>query len=358
MNFVYIGRFQPIHNGHMAIIEKTIKMMKENDSFTIIIGSADQERTIRNPLTVEERRKTLEIATEGMSVKIDTINDSPYDYDEWIRQLAAKLFKDYSAFGNTTIVGMEGVEEYVKRLKNVDWRDACKSILGIEGVEEYVKRLKDITGRDACKSIVFTEQDTNTNIHSTKIREMPEIFFNEQCTPVYEYLKDIGFTDIIKNINKVADDYAKSCNVKYNTCFMTVDNVVCIDDKVLLIRRKDNGKYAIPGGFAEPCQTMKQNALRELEEETGLTEKDVVFKKEPILIDAPFRDPRSSKKVNLTSMVYSWNCKNPDNVKAADDAADAMWVDFKEIENMKTSEFHADHKKIICKVLGINYFKV
>lgn len=338
MNFVYIGRFQPIHNGHMAIIERTIKMMKENDSFTIIIGSADQERTIRNPLTVEERKKTLEIATEGMPVKIDTINDSPYDYDEWIRQLAAKLFGyhcfwHHSTFENTTIVGMEGVEEYVKRLNN-------------------------IVGKGTCKPIVFTEQDTNTNIHSTKIREMPEIFFNEQCTPVYEYLKDIGFTDIIKNINKVADDYTKSCNVKYNTCFMTVDNVVYTADKVLLIRRKDNGKYAIPGGFAEPCQTMKQNALRELEEETGLTEKDIVFKKEPILIDAPFRDPRSSKKVNLISMVYSWNCKNPDNVKAADDAADAMWVDFREIENIKASEFHADHKKIICKALGINYFEV
>ena len=337
MNFIYIGRFQPIHNGHMAIVEKTIKMMKENDSFTIIIGSADQERTIRNPLTVEERRKTLEIATEGMPVKIDTINDSPYDYDEWIRQLAAKLFKDYSAFGNTTIVGMEGVEE-------------------------YVKRLNDIVGKDACKSIVFTEQDTNTNIHSTKIRENTDIWFNDLFMPikVVDYLKSItpDFVDIIKNINKVADDYAKSCNVKYNTCFMTVDNVVYTADKILLIRRKDNGKYAIPGGFAEPCQAMKQNALRELEEETSLTINDVILEKEPILIDAPFRDPRSSKKVNLISMVYSWNCKNPDNVKAADDAADAMWVDFKEIKNMKASEFHADHKKIICKVLGINYFKV
>ena len=321
----------------MAIIEKTIKMMKENDSFIIIIGSADQERTIRNPLTIEERRKTLEIATEGMPVKIDTINDSPYDYDEWIKQLAIKLFKDYSTFENTTIVGMEGVEEYVKRLNN-------------------------IVGKGTCKSIVFTEQDTNINIHSTKIRENTDAWFNDLFMPtkVVDYLRSItpDFVDIIKNINKVADDYAKSCNVKYNTCFMTVDNVVYTADKVLLIRRKDNGKYAIPGGFAEPCQTMKQNALRELEEETGLTEKDVVFKKEPILIDAPFRDPRSSKKVNLISMVYSWNCKNPDNVKAADDAADAMWVDFKEIENMKASEFHADHKKIICKVLGINYFKV
>lgn len=336
MNFVYIGRFQPIHNGHMAIIEKTIKMMKKNDSFTIIIGSADQERTIRNPLTVEERRKTLEIATEGMPVKIDAINDSPYDYDEWIRQLAAKLFKDYSSFGNTTIIGMEGVEE-------------------------YVKRLNDIVGKDACKSIVFTEQDTNTNIHSTKIRENADAWFNDLFMPtkVVDYLRSIipDFVDIIKSINKVADDYAKSCNVKYNTCFMTVDNVVYTDDKILLIRRKDNGKYAIPGGFAEPYQTMKQNALRELEEETSLTLNDVILDKEPILIDAPFRDPRSSKKVNLISMVYSWNCKNPDNVKAADDAADAMWVDFKEIENMKTSEFHADHKKIICKVLGINYFK-
>lgn len=342
MNFVYIGRFQPIHNGHMAIIEKTTKMMKENDSFTIIIGSADQERTIRNPLTIEERKKTIEIATEGMPVKIDTINDSPYDYDEWIRQLAAKLFGyhcfwHHSTFENITIVGMEGVEEYVKRLNN-------------------------IVGKGTCKSIVFTEQDTNINIHSTKIRENTDAWFNDLFMPtkVVDYLRSItpDFVDIIKNINKVADDYAKSCNVKYNTCFMTVDNVVYTADKVLLIRRKDNGKYAIPGGFAEPYQTMKQNALRELEEETSLTLNDVILDKEPILIDAPFRDPRSSKKVNLISMVYSWNCKNPDNVKAADDAADAMWVDFKEISNMRPSEFHADHKKIICKVLGINYFEV
>jgi ADP-ribose pyrophosphatase YjhB (NUDIX family) len=41
------------------------------------------------------------------------------------------------------------------------------------------------------------------------------------------------------------------------------------DGRVLLIRRADDGRWAIPGGYAEIGSTPSQNALRELREETG-----------------------------------------------------------------------------------------
>ena len=41
-------------------------------------------------------------------------------------------------------------------------------------------------------------------------------------------------------------------------------------DRVLLIRRSDTGRWALPAGTAEPHSTFALTAVRELEEETGL----------------------------------------------------------------------------------------
>jgi ADP-ribose pyrophosphatase YjhB (NUDIX family) len=48
-------------------------------------------------------------------------------------------------------------------------------------------------------------------------------------------------------------------------------SVAAFDDKerVVLIKRADNGRWALPGGVAEVGDTPSMNALRELHEETG-----------------------------------------------------------------------------------------
>ena len=48
-------------------------------------------------------------------------------------------------------------------------------------------------------------------------------------------------------------------------------SVAAFDDKqrVVLIKRADNGRWALPGGVAEVGDTPSENALRELHEETG-----------------------------------------------------------------------------------------
>lgn len=44
-----------------------------------------------------------------------------------------------------------------------------------------------------------------------------------------------------------------------------------IDGDILLERRSDNGLWGLPGGRIEPGESLLQTALREAEEETGLT---------------------------------------------------------------------------------------
>ena len=381
MKYVYIGRFQPFHKGHKAIVDLTVKMMKPGDTFTIIIGSADQQETERNPLSASQRKEMLSIELEGYPVTISTINDSPYNSDLWIECLCAKMLDFKSATHDDFL---EKQEDFIKGFSNI-----C--IVGMENVEEYIDRItKYYTYAPTehfdlgINSHIFSELDTRTSVHGSSIRTLAcsedrghlENFYSDIKDLVDEkvlaYLKTVNFPLIVYNAYIKGINYAESTGCKYNSCFMTVDNIVFDKflDQVLLIKRKDNGKLAIPGGFAEPYMNMKDNALRELEEETSITAKMLkdafvkIDELEPTLIDAPYRDPRSSHKCNFVSAVYVWQSKVNalknfiPYVKAGDDAVDTVWLSKEECEDLPAWCFHADHKKIICKLLGWDYFKV
>ena len=58
---VFLSRMQPLHNGHIGIMQKALE---ENDKLIILIGSSNKKQTIRNPLGIEIRRQILEEALE------------------------------------------------------------------------------------------------------------------------------------------------------------------------------------------------------------------------------------------------------------------------------------------------------
>lgn len=62
---VILARLQPIHNGHLALIEKA---MRENDEVYVFIGSADKFNQ-RNPLPINLR---VQLAQEAIGEMIDT----------------------------------------------------------------------------------------------------------------------------------------------------------------------------------------------------------------------------------------------------------------------------------------------
>jgi len=69
---LFIGRWQPFHKGHKALIEKVLKEGKN-----VLIAIRDTERNEDNPYTVRQRKRMIRKAMKewGDRVKIIVIPD-------------------------------------------------------------------------------------------------------------------------------------------------------------------------------------------------------------------------------------------------------------------------------------------
>ena len=81
---ILVGRFQPLHKGHIEAIEFA---ENNSDKLYIIVGSAEKSNQKRNPFTFEERKKMIELAIIDRklheSITIVPINDAN-NHTEWI----------------------------------------------------------------------------------------------------------------------------------------------------------------------------------------------------------------------------------------------------------------------------------
>ncbi|MDR1184290.1 MAG: NUDIX hydrolase [Coriobacteriales bacterium] len=98
------------------------------------------------------------------------------------------------------------------------------------------------------------------------------------------------------------------------------------DLELLLIRRGGHpylGRWALPGGFLDPNETLDQTARRELKEETGVddTASDVCLQ-QLHTFSKPGRDPRGW---TVTGAYIALADRSKLTLKAGDDAADAAW---------------------------------
>lgn len=93
---------------------------------------------------------------------------------------------------------------------------------------------------------------------------------------------------------------------------------------LLLVRRGEHpfkGKWALPGGFLRPGETVEECACRETLEETGLSPASLL----PIgIFSASGRDPRGWIISNAFASVV---CDEEIQVHGGDDAAEARWFD-------------------------------
>ena len=63
MRGLYIGRFQPFHLGHQAVLER---IADEVDEVVIVIGSAQESHTPENPFTAGERIDMIHGALQAL----------------------------------------------------------------------------------------------------------------------------------------------------------------------------------------------------------------------------------------------------------------------------------------------------
>lgn len=98
----YIGRFQPFHEGHHAMVER---ISEEVDELVVGIGSADQSHTVRNPFTAGERimmiTKTLvDLDLVTYAVPIEDLNRNSV----WVSHVQSMSPRFEIAFSNNPLV--------------------------------------------------------------------------------------------------------------------------------------------------------------------------------------------------------------------------------------------------------------
>lgn len=306
---VFIGRCQPFHDGHRAIIRR---MMAECNESVILLGSVNKCGTIKNPYTYHERRD--KILSEFSNVKIYPINDYLYRDDLWLEEVCVLLDKKYANDNITIYAHMKPDNEYLK------WFPEYK----------YVE--------------VYSGSDDN----GTKIRES---LFSKGKMP-----DDVQEEwDFYKKEKKLFANYPFKETLQFNCSDAIVHNID--DNEILLIKRKNapgKNKWALPGGFKNNDETFYECAIRELKEETGI---DIIntngFMVEGVyLFDSPLRkDGGILRNTNCYYFTASQDTLDSINLKAADDAVDLDWFSVSEIMD-EIDMFH-DHRDIISQMIGV-----
>lgn len=101
--------------------------------------------------------------------------------------------------------------------------------------------------------------------------------------------------------------------------------VICKRDGQVLYVRKPKSKWALPGGKIEAGETPKQAAARELCEETGLSDLDLVY----------LAEYEKSQVVHYVFMALIPASGKP---SPRNEIAECKWLKVKSVDDLKTSE--------------------
>ncbi len=142
---------------------------------------------------------------------------------------------------------------------------------------------------------------------------------------------DAGTRRALAEEHAYIEAYHQSWSVApYPPVHVTVDALIRKDDRVLLIKRgglPGRGQWALPGGFLDPHETVFAAALRELQEETGLSLSEgqaLQYLRGQRVFDQPERSARG----RTISHVFYFDLSGLDlpALEAGDDAAALKWT--------------------------------
>lgn len=311
---IFIGRFQPVHQGHIHALGIAASQVEQ---LYIFVGSANQCRSIKNPWTFEERKAMLRAKLYAQRIhncEIIPLNDYPYSNTQWMSDVRASI-EHYTSAKPVLFGHMKEGNNYLKWFP--DWQ--------------------------------FKNIEAMYNINATEIR-----------TRMFQ-MNDPEMPQTVK------DDYAfyqKEKTLFANYPFPETLNFNCADailecqGHVLVIERgfaPGKGAFALPGGFKNREESFLDCAIRELIEETNVRVPEKVLRGSIVKTEL-FDDPKRSFGIPRNTLaVYMRINPDPDGslprANGADDAASCKWVPLTDALN--SLELYDDHKAIISKITGV-----
>ena len=331
---VFIGRFQPVHNAHVQILKKAAEL---SDRVIVIVGSADQPRTYKNPFSFTERQQLIQQLESEIDAELVIVptKDTIYNDNAW----AARV-QDIVA-SNVT--------------------DAAAKVAIIGHKKDETSFYLDMFPQWSLEEVALVEE-----LSATKIRDLyfrndfnPNFLKSVVPAPTLDWLIGFSLTEEFQQVIRervFVETYKRQFeHLAYPPVFVTVDAVVVQSGHVLMVKRRaepGRGLWAIPGGFLDAGSdpSVESAMLRELREETGLKVPTPVLKgniKANKVYDAI---NRSSRGRTITHAFY---IHLPDGelpkVKGGSDAEKAQWVPLCKI---KSEECFEDHWEIIGNLTG------
>jgi bifunctional NMN adenylyltransferase/nudix hydrolase len=346
---ICIGRFQPFHLAHAAMLDQALALAPQ---VAVVLGSAFQARTPRNPLTWSERADMVRSyvpAQDQARVQFLPMRDV-YDEGRWARAVQQGVEKITLEAGRVALVAhlKDTSTSYLRAFP--DWDRVALSLIldtptqqpvhashlrhawwsALENGMEPVAALEKIAGQVPESTLNFLQCWT---------RENPE--------PLKSLVEHWQFLNQYK---------AAWAPAPYPPVFVTVDALVTCQNHVLLIRRGQapgQGLLALPGGFVEQHENLFTAAVRELHEETRLdvsSEKLQSAWRQTLVFDHPQRSQRG-RTITHTHH-FELDLAQLPTVTAADDAASVAWMPIEQLTALE-DQFHDDHFHMLDRLLGL-----
>ncbi len=344
---VFIGRFQPFHNGHLAVVRAGLAQARH---VIVLVGSAHQPRSSRNPWTYAEREEMIRSAVglaatadDARRLLIAPLMDVPYNEELWCRNVQATV----AGF----VTAHHGIPHQTPRIGLIGHaKDHSSYYLKLfpqwQGVD-----VRALAGTDGTRlrCDLFDGEELNTAAIQEGIPEGTRRFIERFVkTPIYR--------DVCEEHRYITAYKAQWSNAPYPPTFVTVDAVVVQSGHILLVRRRvapGKGQSALPGGFLDPHETLEQACIRELKEETRIKVPEPVLRgsiKKVETCDYPYRSARG-RTITTAFLIELTPDEQLPKVRGGDDAERAFWQPLAALNPAETFE---DHYAIIQRMLGMS----
>lgn len=360
---VVIGRFQPIHRGHVDLLKMAAGLA---DKTLILVGSSNAPRSPRNPWSFKERREMIELTLDhekfsAKSYDVQPINDSLYDDQSWIDQIRWKV--------ETTLrsILVSSFDRY--RGKNPEDLKVCLVGFEKDSTSYYLRyfpewRLETPVGIETIDATsirelfygIFSSQ-FKRNIRTPVVPVGADSLYgsHDLLSPDHILFKEPAYQEALIGM-AMEWDYIKNYDPsKFPVFVTTVDAVVVCNGHILLIERKNSpgkGLYALPGGHVNPKERLLAAALRELREETTIDVSTRILQnsvKEMRVFDHPERSERA-RVITHAYLIKLEDYTSLPKISHSDDASDAFWLPIGEV---RKEHFFEDHADIIHKMVSL-----
>lgn len=322
-----IGRFQPLHAGHISLIRKAAESA---DKVLVLIGSANKLTDFKNPFTDDDRLKMLEQEFSDVdNIIIQTVKDYDSD-DEWIQEVTSRALNIEEDPTNVALFCNPKDEEWYRR----------NFLFPVETVDSVA-------------------------ISATEVRTA---WYEDNLWTVEEHLSAHVLSMLNDNTDflRLQDEYDVTTHMKElktqghpfrNPMEPVSFAVIMQNGKVLLGKRggaRGRGQWGLCGGFVQNTESTLEASMRETLEEVGLDLSTLCKQGQAVCFAQAVSENLDDLGVRTLGVNYLFVLKPDLEVKLTPDGKETLgtiWIPYEHICNDDLPLFY-NHNQIVRQLLS------